>query len=275
MQFDESLNLSPAGRLWRLLDEGIRTGRETDPGLSVWGQLLGVDPKEDRALLLRRYARVLDLPTEIREEVRKVPGIGHDVYLAQMPPIETILLSSISQQWKATKDRVSGVPLQTLQFCHDVLRHNRPQVSLSGADLGRLRELAHQLRVEVVGCNLPEEAARILLSHVKALEDALDEYQLGGVEGIVAAADAALGAAIRESSSGGSTGDAGGRLALLRRLGPIVVNILTVLRLASGLAELPETIERVLPALTGNVAQEIIDAEVLEDEDDSSYQNDS
>lgn len=147
---------NPAGRLYLLLTEGKKKSDDTK-SREIWAELLDVEPN-DTSLLLRRLAKVIDLPAQIREQINKEQEINHDTFLKGMPNIEDALSRiDITKAWKAFKERVNDVSINSLEFCGEHLSRKNPDIPAKYDDLKKIHDDVRQLFDEVFEGDLDEE----------------------------------------------------------------------------------------------------------------------
>lgn len=257
-----SLN-NPAGRLLALLEEAGTPPKDSDrtPVRDRWAKVLGVD-RNDRTALLARFGEVMALPSEVRAAVEAVPDITPGVYLKNLSKVEqTFGQVNLEAQWCQFARALDSNVMDGLEVCDELLGRRCPETTLPDDERERIhsqvRELFEEVRAEETDPNLRE----FLLRHLKAMDDALQEYKISGTPPVVQAAEAILG---------GTASQVLRRPEARRnpRLRKLFATALTALALTGGVEDNLALGERVLDALpTGESVEAQQDVEVRQDID--------
>ena len=184
---------NPAGRLHLLLTEGKKKADNISTK-KIWAELLDVDPN-DNSLLLRRIGKVIDLPAQIREQIKEDKEIvDHERYLKGISNIENILLQfAFSRPWKFFKEQINDTTLQSLDICDEILSRKRPDKSVKQEELKVIHDDVRQLFNEVFESDLDEELRKFILEHLKQIDLAIQEFKISGTKPLEVAFQAAVG----------------------------------------------------------------------------------
>lgn len=188
-----SLN-NPAGRLHALLSEaGVLNYVEKDRVRTKWAKVLGVE-KEDSPTLLLRLSEIMNLPAQVREAVEAVPDIDHEMYLKHLPNVESAFAKmSLDVIWGSVAKELDKATMYSLEVCDDLLSRHHPEPMLPGDERERIHKEVRDLFEDVRTNEEDEDLREFLLRHLKAMDDALQEYKISGAPPVEEVVQAAMG----------------------------------------------------------------------------------
>jgi hypothetical protein len=185
---------NPPGRLHAILTDAKKM-QDGDTCQAVWQRVLLVEPGAGSAILVGKLMGVFDLYVRSRE---LVASIDHDAEVLGecFPNIEKALLASmnLSNQWGSAKGPLNDGTLYALRTCSYMLAQRGYQAKLPKEDLDTIREQIQRLVTKIMKAEqLDVDFREFLLKHLRMLENAIIDYRLRGVEGIVESLERALG----------------------------------------------------------------------------------
>jgi hypothetical protein len=219
----------------------------------AWRQLLDV-PGADVSTLLRRVAAVLEIPARLSSQVQTVAareGYDPNVFLGWRDAVEKAFSTvNFASHWEHVVTHISGETLVTLQFCDQLLQRSSPEPVLTDEQVQSIRQQVELLQDEVTQSAVRERVKGIILHHLDAILNALDDYQVLGVEPLADAAKAAAGTLIvnRVEIWVQATPP---EQKLLVRMMAIVRNIAIAVSLTVNVLQLPPHLEQFLDEGTG------------------------
>ena len=174
---------NPAGRLHEILRRAMNENRE-QRARQAWAKLLKVDPPENTPLLLRRLAKVYELPSQITEQVEKYSD-NPALYLKWRPKVDQMLSrSNLESQWEQVVNVIDEYTLLSLEHCdHDLSKHSRG----SSIDDQRLQEIADkvvELMEEVKEDGIDSDLTTYILGRLEQIMEAIDDFSLIGPAGV-------------------------------------------------------------------------------------------
>jgi ElaB/YqjD/DUF883 family membrane-anchored ribosome-binding protein len=236
-----------AGRLHTLLLAATKIQGNTRIR-DAWAKLLQVNPT-DSPTLLRRLARVLDVPARLASQITEVATAeGQDValHLRWQSPVSNFLSAlNLSEPWSACIGNITGETLQSLEHCADLLHLRRPETIVGAEQLQQIRDSINDLLHEVSEASLDTKIRRMIERHLRAILDALEDYPIHGTPYLEDAVSAATGAIflnivhITAASPQDRT--------MVNKFWEVVRNIAAVIGLVIGVPRLPATIDALLP----------------------------
>ena len=183
---------NPASRLHELLRRARNeNGRQL--ARQAWAKLLKVDPPEDTPLLLRRLAKVYELPLQITEQVEKYLD-NPALYLKWRPKVEQMLSrSNLDGQWEHAVNVIDEYTLLSLEHCdYDLSKHNR-ESSIDDQRLQEIADMVVELMEEVKEDGIDSDLTTYILGRLKEIMEAIDDFSLTGPAGVRHVLEANLG----------------------------------------------------------------------------------
>lgn len=206
----------------------------------AWAQLLNV-PEGDLAALLRRLSEVARLPVQIREQVLRHAAVENTAYTKHLPKIEKSFAGlHLHGRWEDFINQFDDTTMYGLEVCDQYLSTFQPDISVELEEIqGEVRELLR----DVEGGELPDDLRRYLVTQLRDLDSALEEYRFSDEESIVRSIDVAIGTIVRqpkvwvifqETNAG-------------KRLWKIMARLALIIGMVGGLTEIGERIVTFLP----------------------------
>jgi hypothetical protein len=183
-----------AGRLHNLLAAGRKANRR-EPIHKIWTELLGVAGRPD--LLLRRLARIVEMPHRLEADLRDALHGDEDaieLHLRWRHPVESMIRTmNMDNPWEQAIHHISETTLLSLETCAALLHRWRPDPSPDAAVVANLRSDVEAAIAEIEAANISNLTRVELLSHLRAVLDAMDESGFFGTRAVQEAASAAFG----------------------------------------------------------------------------------
>ena len=113
---------NPAARLHAFLQKA-KQNTEYAGTLSteVWPKLLNV-PKEDQALMFKRFGGVMELPLLIKERIENLPNINHELQLRWMSKVnQAFQANNFSAAFASFIGKIDDSTLLGIEHCADIL----------------------------------------------------------------------------------------------------------------------------------------------------------
>ena len=187
---------NPAGRLWALLDEGLRLP-DKQPVEEGWSQLLDVG-SGGRGLVLRRLGQVWSMPDQIRSLIGELADdIDTSLLLAPLPTIEQALMVPLTgNRWGSVKSALNDTVMSELRFCAEVMHRASPEQEVDDEQVAKLVDEVRALIDVVLAADLPGDLKAVLVHRLREVEETLLQVRVSGVDAIRYAVEATFGAEV-------------------------------------------------------------------------------
>lgn len=173
---------NPAGRLYRLLQQGKQAGNQNRSAREVWGEVFGLDPS-DTPGLFRRLSLAAELPDAVAAAVRNLPGEDPNLLLDWVPRAKQVLShENLAASWNGIIQKIDDGDIRVLRICSQRLSGRLDQVDLEDDGLTRLREEIQSAVAEAqAATDVPAEVRDFVIQSLQRILLALDEYQFRGM----------------------------------------------------------------------------------------------
>jgi hypothetical protein len=186
---------SPAGRLFRLLQQGM--GRDGNkPTLEAWAGILGMDPG-DKAAVYGAIGDVISLISDARAHVRRHPELKQELYLRTLDTVESLLLNqSPMGQWGSIVSGLNGPHMLALEFCAEQMDRLAEEKELPEAILDSLRTDIDAALTRLLSSDLEDIVKQHLVQRLEEVRAAILSYRVSGIAVVARTTEASLGAAV-------------------------------------------------------------------------------
>lgn len=186
MQYD-----NPAARLHEILTKGKLISGDT-PCTTAWKQILKLD-SDDPTLLQYKVGKVMALPIEINEIMRvlypsraKVPHWEHQIRVG-------FLNQSLIGKWSSFISSIDNHTVEYLALLADLIESKESLKILENEEITQLREKLLDIMDEVLSANLSLELKSSILRHLRKILEAIDDYNITGINPIIESVEATMG----------------------------------------------------------------------------------
>ncbi len=250
---------NPAARLLNILEEGKRQNVAQNCR-TVWCKLLDIDPT-DKVIFLGKLGKVLALSAEVVDELKKVDGINIERYMHWCQPVEQAFSeSNFNGAWHDFSKHLNEHVFNYLTMTSDFLSLRAPQAILPKGDVEKISTGARELISEIVAANLPDHIKSYMLSQLKKVVVAADDYKITGSKEVVQIVEETFGHAILkhdlvkpvESNP------------IAKKFWTFMANAAVVTTIATGALQLAPTVTKLLPDI--RFTQDAV-VEVIENQD--------
>lgn len=178
-----------AGRVYHYLSrasDDLVTGDHHQSTLAVWGRVFELQKPELTPYEV--YRRLVALGDQLDDAVREyqaVPGISHDLLIAQIPRVKAILGPvTLSDSWTQTHHAISKDILLMLEVIADQINHHNTGVVISDDQLQELEAAITDLYNEIRDSQIDIQLKRALLDLAQNMRQSIHEYEMRGAEGM-------------------------------------------------------------------------------------------
>lgn len=190
---------NPAGRLHAIIQRARElTDRErSQAAIESISSVLGVDLARNRAIAVRMFVDVLELPSLVEAAIRRQSDIKHSIYLAWVPDVRNVFKSNnFDEALTRYLGPFNPSAMSLLAVCDDILsrKHEEPLIEQSLAE--KILKEARDLIVEVTKSDIPSSFREYILRHLHLVERAILESQCFGVSALERGLEASVGAAV-------------------------------------------------------------------------------
>lgn len=184
-------------RLARILEDASRTARSPQgKSLSAWEILSKVLDFNESSVgtALRRMNRLRELPLFIRKDIRKSDLLLPESYLTSLARLESLFARSPTSQSWATWDKALGPgSTSSLRYMSSVLD---PEGTVARRTIPRdgLIDIRTQLSAvaqDLSDVDCPRELHDYLVGTIEAMIDAIDDYRVIGLSGLLSVMESA------------------------------------------------------------------------------------
>lgn len=237
-----STGSNPAGRFLRLLEAGKKLQPAKNAG-EAWAELLGV-PLDNKPLLFRRLARVIELPAIIRSRVERIPDINPAPYLLWLPDVEKAFTGmAFDKPRQRFIQSIERATLHGLAVCDEILSRHYPEREIDEGLVQKLRDECQLLFTEVLESDLAPEVRAYILKHLDLIDQALVDSVFQGAEPLEAAIRQTLGSVLFQKSIYKQTQQE----PCGRRFWELMGKVAILVKVAEGAAKLIEMAAKALP----------------------------
>ncbi|MBO0801254.1 MAG: hypothetical protein J2P31_20740 [Blastocatellia bacterium] len=177
---------NPAGRLHSILQKLKSAGANTSTRAAL--QQVISPNSEDPAALARQIGILISLPDQVVSEINAMEEmISHEILFRWHDPV-TLALNDLLFH-SGTIGQITGRygpgELVSLEACSDLLHRHRREASLSEVQLKHIEELLDELHAAVrQDSHMDLKLRGILLNHIHAMEQAIEDMPLVGTQGL-------------------------------------------------------------------------------------------
>ena len=176
-----------AARFHDLLYKAKKINLSGTVSMEVWPKLLNV-PKENQALMFKRFGGVMELPLLMKEKIENLPNINHELHLRWMPKVVLAFQSNnFSAAFGSFIDKIDASTLLGIEHCADILSRHDPDPEITPAELESLRQQVDTLLAELIDSQIDSDLRRFIFEHLCAIRSAIDEYQIFGSKPLLTA----------------------------------------------------------------------------------------
>ena len=197
----------------------------------------------DQLRFLQRFGRVMGLPLLVRDEVSKLTGIDHEIYLRWIAPMEqAFLVLSLNGTIADMHSRIDQSVLERLEICADLLCRQRPETIVDPKDLAEIKKEVDELRRNVETADIELSLREYLCRHLDDILTAVQDYDMFGIAPLQRAVQATIGSAVlnQEQARKVAATPAG------KRLWEILSHIALVLTLTNSVLQITARVENLL-----------------------------
>ena len=268
------MNNTTAGRLLNILIEGKKIPKHQQC-ITAWEQLLDV-PSTNKPLLFKRLGSIMTLPLQVESIViNTVEKSQSQLYLQWLKPItKAFTHQNLSSTWETFSMHIDQHTINYLTMTRDILQFKSPEGTLAIEELEKLKSDFLELEKEIMQADMPLELQKFILKRIKEILNAISEYKINGLEPLIDTIDMTIGKIVsnKDLAIGTQNNDFG------KKFWDLIVASSVVITLATGIPQLENTLENLLPLIQKNhVTQEptpksdneVIDVPALKEDEDS------
>lgn len=234
---------NPAGRLHELFSRGQKENGKARAD-EVWAKLLNV-PLGDMPLLLRRLARVMEMPAHLVLALDREKGINKDLYCRWQTGVQNALsMIDLRQPWSSVVGHISELTLMSLEHCDELLYRSTDEPRYDEAQLQALSAEVTELFEAVVASDMDADLKAFILRHLQAVLQAIQEVRISGFGPVMSAVEQTLGAGLTHPSLLSKAGKA---KPLVQRMFLMLSRIATLAQLLDSSFALEERVALMLP----------------------------
>lgn len=181
-----------AERLLTLLAEGKRK----EEGMAcrrAWGELLGV-PKSDSVLLTSQIGKVMMLPGQIVRDLQDSLPNGGNTWSHWAGQVSSAFArQNLDAPWKTFIEHIDDHTLTYLRLSADILSTSKKIAAIDPEAINETRKKISDCLDEVLASGIDKNVKAQIARHLRAVIDALDDYQIFGAQPILDAVEVVAG----------------------------------------------------------------------------------
>jgi len=243
---------NPAQRLLTIL----KAARDRPDGKAevAWCDILSVESGKNPQLL-RRLGLVLDLPNKIKEEIEKISGIDHDVYLKWMPAVQSSFSNiNLGRNFNEFKNPLSDHTIYGLEVCAELLSRHSAEKILNPTDLKELDAEVTKLFDALLDSDLHPDLKSFILTRLDEIHLAILDYEFAGPKPLQRAVEAVVGSALFEKQKY----DRFAGTEHYKAFWKIISKAALIVTIVSGTLQIADGLKKVLPERDVSSMDEII-----------------
>jgi hypothetical protein len=181
-----------AERLLTLLAEGKR--KEDGTGCrKVWGELLGI-PRGDSVLLTSQIGKVMMLPGQIVRDLQDTLPDGGNTWSHWASQVSLAFArQNLDGPWKTFIEHIDEHTLTYLRLSANILSTNKKVATIAPEAIDETRKKVSDCVDEVLASDIDQNVKAKIVRHLRAVIDALDDYQIFGAQPILDAVEVVAG----------------------------------------------------------------------------------
>ncbi|MGS1078392.1 hypothetical protein [Pseudoxanthomonas beigongshangi] len=181
-----------AERLLTLLVEGKRK----EEGMAcrrAWGELLGVS-KTDSVLLTSQIGKVMMLPSQIVRDLQDSSPNGGNTWSHWAGQVSLAFArQNLDAAWKTFIEHIDEHTLTYLRLSADILSTRKNIATIDIEAINETRKKVSDCLDEVLTSGIDQSVKAQIVRHLRAIIDALDNYQIFGAQPILDAVEVVAG----------------------------------------------------------------------------------
>jgi len=183
---------NPAERLLHIIEEGKKhAGGRVNK--SVWMDLLNV-PDDHEPILLSRIGKTMALIGEISEALTSLDDINPDRYLGWVPTISAAFSEqNLNGHWITFIGKINDHTINYLSNTADILGSQGFNKSFDINEIQNISESIAEIITEIKSSDLPENVKVYMVSKLREILLAIDEYQITGAGPIIQVVESVFG----------------------------------------------------------------------------------
>lgn len=243
---------NPAARLLNILEEGkLQDSAQTCR--IVWCKLLGIDYR-DKTIFLGQIGKVLALSGEVVDELKKIEGINIERYMHWCQPLEIAFSESkFNGLWNDFSKHLNEHVFNYLTMTSDFLSLRAPQPILPLSEVEKISSGAKELILEIEAAELPESIKSYMLTQLKKVLVAADDYKITGAKAVVQIVEETFGHAVLKNNLVKPV--EGNPVA--KKFWAYMANAAVITTIATGALQLAPAIYKLLPDIKFTIEEEV------------------
>lgn len=232
---------NPAGRLLKVVS-GLKQTENNIIADQAWASVLGI-AVSDTGSLLKGIGATLQLGQDTIEAIKRL-DVDQDLYIGH---VKQILVAFQKCNFGAriydTMINVKQEDIVGLSFCDERLSRKAPEKTLNENDLKKIHEDIMSLIDEVAKGNIDEYLKQYLLDKLDLLRQAVEMYHISGIKPIENAIHNVLGS----TAVNNKLKDGFKKSSLSQKVFKFVFGLFMIIEGINNIAQLPESIDKILP----------------------------
>ena len=231
----------PAQRLLAILEAAKqKTDQKAE---NAWCSILGV-AEGNKAQLLRRLGLVMELPFQIKEEIKRIPQLEHAVYLKWMPDVEAGFSSiNLGRNFSEFRNPVTATALYGLEVCSEILSRYSAEKILNPMDLDTLDTDVNSLIDELLKSEIDRDLKSFVLSKLDDVHIAILDYKYAGLKPLRKAVEAVIGSVVFEKDLHAKLG----KTKYSRKFWSVMNRTAMIVTVVAGTMQITDGIKQFLP----------------------------
>lgn len=261
-----------AGRLLNIIQEGKRIQQNTKC-IDAWAKILNTSPN-DQPLLFKRLGSVMALPSQVKEVVLNTKGISDtEPYLNWLSPINNAFTQqNLSMGWDTFINYIDQHTINYLSMTTDMLNLQKPEPTLKDDQLTSLKTNFIDIKKEINDSDLDIDLKKFMLTRIKDILNALDEYKFNGIEPISDAINITIGQIVINNDIASKSKEN----SVAKKFWNLIVDASVLVTLTTGVPQIESNLQNLLPLIEKVASnqnkqqhEDIIDTEIIDGKDET------
>ena len=181
-----------AGRLYDLLSQA-RSISGNKPVRHIWSELFGFDSNDIEQVFII-VADMINLVQAAKEDVSKLHGVNHELYLKPFGRVEGLLkIVNLDIPWDSIKGTLDEATMYGLQICSDALGRQRGTLKVDEDRIAEIQKDIEGLSGRVIALDIPGNIKQLIILNLDNIRKAIITYRIKGVDGLQAEIERAIG----------------------------------------------------------------------------------
>ena len=143
-----------------------------------------------------KISSLFELFNNVRQDARGLESNNPEKYIRALDELQMCLISTVipNPVWGDVKGFIDDKNLDLIEACGDALEaKSKGFIEICPEELDNIKSTIRKLIDEVINCDLPKDVKEKIVSELRKIEEAILNYRIRGVCGVVIASEQSAG----------------------------------------------------------------------------------